>query len=92
MIEEGRSLNAFAKKLNISYRLVLGKIKNSEERLSIGLVEIDPHERRMHLTKKARMLLKIFNDIKKTEILPILKKAEKSFSILKRRAAGKKKH
>jgi molybdate transport system regulatory protein len=91
MIEGGQSLNAVAKKLNVSYRLVWGKIKDAEERLGIDLVEIDPHERKMHLTKEAKMLLKIFNDME-AEILPILKKAEKSFSSLKRRAAAKKKH
>ncbi len=83
MIEECQSLHAAAKKLKISYRLAWGKIKSSEERLGINLVEIKPHERRMHLTKEAKMLSKIFNDME-AEILPILKKAEKKFSSFKK--------
>jgi molybdate transport system regulatory protein len=89
MTGEGQSLNAVARKLHVSYRLVWGKIKDAEERLGIDLVEIDPYDRRMHLTKEARMLLKISHDME-AEILPILKKAERSFCDLQMRAAARK--
>ena len=85
MIEECQSLNSAAKKLHISYRLVWGKIKDAEARLGVDLVEIIPSERRMHLTTDAKKLLTIFNDLEK-EITPILKKAEKRFTALRRKA------
>jgi molybdate transport system regulatory protein len=91
MIEEGQSLNAVAKKLKISYHWVWSKIKDSEERLGINLVEVDYRKRGMHLTKEAKMLSKIFNDTE-TEVLPILKKAEKKFYSWKRRNAPKQKY
>jgi molybdate transport system regulatory protein len=83
-IEECHSLNSAAKKLNISYRLVWGKIKDAEERLGIQLVEINPGEKNMHLTKSAKALLEIFDDLEK-EIAPILKKAGKKITALKKR-------
>lgn len=91
MIEECQSLHAASKKLKISYRLVWGKIKSSEERMGINLVEMKPHERRMHLTKEAKMLLKIFNDLEE-EISPILKKSEKRFSSFKKSVCSENKH
>ncbi len=84
LIEESNSLNAAAKRLKISYRSAWGKIRNAEQRLGIRLVEINPGERKMHLTKEARMLLKIFNDMK-AEIIPSLRKAEKRITSLKNR-------
>jgi molybdate transport system regulatory protein len=50
MVDECQSLNAAAKKLDISYRLAWGKIKAAEARLGFELVENFPPERRMHLT------------------------------------------
>jgi molybdate transport system regulatory protein len=84
-----RSLNAAAKKLNISYRLVWGKIKDAEERLGVKLVEINPGEKKMHLTENAKALLVIFDDIEE-EIKPIMKKALKRIANLKKRALRKK--
>lgn len=83
-IDECHSLNSAAKKLNISYRLAWGKIKVAEERLGIDMVEVSPGEKKMHLTKGARELLAIFDDLEK-EITPILQKAEDKIMALKKR-------
>ncbi len=82
-IDECHSLNSAAKKLNVSYRLAWGKIKVAEERLGIHLVEVNPGEKKMHLTKDARKLLAIFDDLEK-EIAPILQKAEDKIAALKK--------
>lgn len=82
-IDECRSLNSAAKKLNVSYRLAWGKIKVAEERLGIHLVEVNPGEKKMHLTKEARELLAIFDELEK-ELTPILQKAEDKIAALKK--------
>jgi molybdate transport system regulatory protein len=87
-IEECHSLNSAAKKLNISYRLVWGKIKDAEERLGVKLVEINPGEKKMHLTKNAKALLAIFDDLEE-EITPILQKAVKRIADMKKRPEQK---
>lgn len=84
-IDECHSLNSAAKKLNISYRLAWGKIKVAEERLGIQLVEVNQGENKMHLTKDARELLAIFDDLEK-EITPILQNAENKIAALKQRS------
>jgi molybdate transport system regulatory protein len=84
-IDECHSLNSAVKKLKISYRLAWGKIKAAEERLGIQLVEVNPGEKKMHLTKDARELLAIFDGLEK-EITPILQKAENKIATLKERS------
>lgn len=61
-IEECRSLNAAAKKLNMSYRAAWGRLRASEERLGIKLVDHVAGEA-MHLTKEARTLLAEFKEL-----------------------------
>ena len=85
-IDECRSLNSAAKKLNVSYRLAWGKIKVAEERLGIHLVEVNPGEKKMHLTKEARELLAIFDELER-EITPILQNAENKIAALKKSPA-----
>ncbi|MEQ8180954.1 MAG: LysR family transcriptional regulator [Smithellaceae bacterium] len=88
-IDECRSLNSAAKKLNVSYRLAWGKIKVAEERLGIHLVEVNPGENKLHLTEGARELLAIFDDLEK-EITPILHKAEDKILALKKKSQKSK--
>jgi len=88
-IDECRSLNSAAKKLNVSYRLAWGKIKVAEERLGIHLVEVNPGENKLHLTEGARELLAIFDDLEK-EITPILQKAEDKIVALKKKSQKSK--
>lgn len=61
-IEECKSLNAAAKKLNMSYRAAWGRLKASEERLGFKLVDHVVGEA-MHLTKEARTLLAEFKEL-----------------------------
>lgn len=82
-IDECHSLNSAAKKLNVSYRLAWGKIKVSQERLGMRLVEVSSGENRMHLTENARELLSIFDNLEK-EITPILQRAENRILTLKK--------
>jgi molybdate transport system regulatory protein len=62
-IEECRSLNAAAKKLGMSYRAAWGRLRASEARLGIKLVETDGAGKAMTLTPKARILLERFNHL-----------------------------
>ncbi|MEN6622697.1 MAG: hypothetical protein ABFD50_14235 [Smithella sp.] len=89
-LEEGSSLNSAVKELNLSYRLIWGKIKNAEEKLGIKLVEINPGEKNMRLTKNAITSLKIFNELEK-EITPILQKAGRKMVALRKNALAKAK-
>jgi len=70
-IDECKSLNAAAKKLNMSYRAAWGRLKASEERLGIKLVE-HASGQALNLTDEARTLLEEFEaleDQMKTLIL-----------------------
>lgn len=89
-LEEGNSLNSAVKELNLSYRMVWGKIKNAEERLGVKLVEITPGEKNMRLTKNAKTSLKIFDQLEK-EITPILQKAGRKMVALRKNAQAKTK-
>ena len=60
-IEECGSLNSAAKKLNMSYRAAWGRLKASEQRLGIKLVQMDAAGGGMHLTKNAKELLDKFD-------------------------------
>ena len=56
-IIECKSLQAAAKELKMSYRAAWGRIKASEERLGIKLVESDGVGKSLHLTGEAKALL-----------------------------------
>jgi molybdate transport system regulatory protein len=89
-LEECNSLHSAVKKLNHSYRSVWGKIKTAEKRLGIQLVEINPGEKKMHLTKSAKASLEIFGELEK-EITPILRKAGKKMAALRKNALAEMK-
>jgi molybdate transport system regulatory protein len=57
-------LSAAAKKLNMSYRAAWGRLKASEERLGIQLVDRS-QGKSMHLTKKAKILIDQFDTLEK---------------------------
>ncbi len=63
-IDECNSLSAAAKKLNMSYRAAWGRLKASEERLGIELVDRS-QGKSMHLTPVARELLNQFDELEK---------------------------
>jgi molybdate transport system regulatory protein len=64
-IDECRSLNAAAKKLNMSYRAAWGRLRASEERLGVKLVESDTAKKGMTLTPAAKVLLDKFRQLEK---------------------------
>ncbi|MEN6465604.1 MAG: LysR family transcriptional regulator [Syntrophaceae bacterium] len=75
-IEECKSLNAAAKKLNMSYRAAWGRLKASEERLGVKLVDHVAGEA-MHLTKEARTLLAEFKALEEQLKILVLKAGPK---------------
>ena len=85
-IEESHSLNAAAKKLNMSYRAAWGRVKASEERLGIKLVE-RAQGKGMYLTDEAAKLFKQFDQLEqKTGIF--LQKAGRALSAPLKDRAG----
>ena len=64
-IDEQRSLNAAAKRLEMSYRAAWGRLKASEERIGIKLVEVGIHDKSMQLTQQARALIERFEKLEK---------------------------
>jgi molybdate transport system regulatory protein len=62
-IDECHSLNAAAKKLNMSYRAAWGRLKASEERLGVKLVESDTAKKGMTLTPAGKALLDKFRQL-----------------------------
>jgi molybdate transport system regulatory protein len=80
-IEDDRSLNAAAKKLQMSYRAAWGRLKASEERMGIKLVETDATEKGMHLTAQAKALIDRFEKLEK-DVEGLLAEANRDFSVL----------
>jgi molybdate transport system regulatory protein len=80
-IAECKSLNAAAKKLNMSYRAAWGRLKASEERLGIPLVVIESQKQGMHLTEQATALLEAFDQLEK-EIGSLIAERTKKLSFL----------
>ncbi len=64
-IQECRSLQAAAKELKMSYRAAWGRLKASEERLGIKLVESDGAKKGLRLTAEARELLEQYERVEK---------------------------
>jgi molybdate transport system regulatory protein len=62
-IMEFHSLHTAAKKLNMSYRAAWGRLKASEERLGIKLVETHAGVRGMALTNEGKTLLTLFDEL-----------------------------
>jgi molybdate transport system regulatory protein len=80
-IESLRSLNAAAKKLQMSYRAAWGRLKASEERMGMKLVEVDSTEKGMHLTPRAKGIIERFEKLEK-DVEGLLKDAEQDFRSL----------
>ena len=64
-IEECRSLSAAAKKLRMSYRAAWGRLRASEDRLGIPLVELTDNRQGMRLTAEAKKLRDAFVELEK---------------------------
>ncbi|OPY84535.1 MAG: chromosome replication initiation inhibitor protein [Syntrophus sp. PtaU1.Bin208] len=80
-VAECKSLNAAAKKLNMSYRAAWGRLKASEERLGIPLVVIESQKQGMHLTEQATALLEAFDQLE-AEISSLIAERTKQLSFL----------
>ncbi len=77
-IDEQRSLNAAAKKLEMSYRAAWGRLKASEERMGMQLVESNAREKTMQLTPHARALIERFEKLE-ADVEALLKQANADF-------------
>jgi len=64
-IEECRSLSAAAKRLKMSYRAAWGRLRASEDRLGIPLVELTDNRQGMRLTAEAKKLRDAFVELEK---------------------------
>jgi len=74
-IEGHHSLHAAAKHLKMSYRAAWGRLKASEKRLGIRLVEVDNSKKSgMHLTAEAKKLIDSFDKLD-GEITSLINKA-----------------
>jgi molybdate transport system regulatory protein len=62
-IEECQSLSAAAKKLKMSYRAAWGRLRASEDRLGIPLVELTDNRQGMRLTEEAKKLKNAFVEL-----------------------------
>ena len=80
-IDEQRSLNAAAKRLEMSYRAAWGRLKASEERIGIKLVEVGIHDKSMQLTQQARALIERFEKLEK-DVEKLLNAANQDFQKL----------
>jgi molybdate transport system regulatory protein len=80
-VQDMRSLNAAAKKLEMSYRAAWGRLKASEERMGMKLVEVDPLEKGMHLTAQARALIERFEKLEK-DVGTLVAEAGREFTAL----------
>lgn len=82
-IDEQRSLNAAAKKLGMSYRAAWGRLKASEERMEMRLVEIVDGEKSMQLSKQARSIIDRFEKLE-SDVEKLLHTADHDFQKLLR--------
>ncbi|PKN85233.1 MAG: molybdenum-binding protein [Deltaproteobacteria bacterium HGW-Deltaproteobacteria-1] len=80
-IDEQHSLNAAAKRLEMSYRAAWGRLKASEERIGIKLVEIGVHDKSMQLTQQARAIIDRFEKLEK-DVEKLLNAANHDFKKL----------
>lgn len=84
-IDEQHSLNAAAKKLEMSYRAAWGRLKASEERMGMKLVDIGVHDKSMQLTPQARAIIGRFEKLEK-DVEELLHTAHQDFQKLIRKS------
>jgi len=80
-VAEQHSLNAAAKKLEMSYRAAWGRLKASEERMDMKLVDINTKEKSMKLTEQARVMIDRFEKLEK-DVEKLLHEADQDFKKL----------
>jgi molybdate transport system regulatory protein len=80
-IDEQHSLNAAAKELGMSYRAAWGRLKASEERMGMKLVETSAREKSLQLTPLARKIIDRFEKLEQ-DVENLLHAADKDFQKL----------
>ncbi|HPJ96928.1 MAG TPA: LysR family transcriptional regulator [Smithellaceae bacterium] len=80
-VTEHHSLNAAAKKLEMSYRAAWGRLKASEERMGMKLVDVDAKEKTMKLTAQASAIIDRFEKLEK-DVERLLDEANRDFQKL----------
>ncbi len=80
-VDEQKSLNAAAKKLEMSYRAAWGRLKASEERMGMKLVDIGVRDKSMQLTEQARAIITRFEKLEK-DVEALLQAADQDFQKL----------
>jgi molybdate transport system regulatory protein len=80
-IQNGHSLNNAARKLQMSYRAAWGRLKASEQRMGLKLVEIDATEKGMRLTSKALAIIERFEKLEK-DVEVLLAEVNREFRLL----------
>jgi molybdate transport system regulatory protein len=80
-LDKEHSLNAAAKKLAMSYRAAWGRLKASEERMGMKLIEANTKDKSMHLTPKARAIIKRFEKLER-DVEKLLMTADQDFQRL----------
>lgn len=81
-IDECKSLQAAAKSLNMSYRAAWGRLKASEKRLGLNLVESHGPGRGMRLTEEARLYMNEFGKLEH-EIENLIRRANVGLQYIK---------
>ncbi len=82
-VAEQHSLNAAAKKLEMSYRAAWGRLKASEDRMGMKLVDISTKEKSMKLTDQAKAMIERFEKLEK-DVEDLLHTADQDFQKLLR--------
>ena len=80
-IDEQHSLNAAAKELGMSYLAAWGRLKASEERMGMKLVETSAKEKSLQLTPLARKIIDRFEKLEQ-DVENLLHTADKDFQRL----------
>jgi molybdate transport system regulatory protein len=80
-VEDRKSLNAAVKKLEMSYRAAWGRLKASEERMGIKLIEAGPKGKSLQLTTEARAIIERFEKLERA-VEALLQEADHDFKRL----------
>jgi molybdate transport system regulatory protein len=82
-VEKGQSLSTAAKQLEMSYRAAWGRLKASEDRMGVKLVEIGDN-RSIHPTQRARAIIARFEQLE-GDVQKLMSAAEADFRKLIRK-------
>jgi len=79
-VQEKKSLNAAVKELKMSYRAAWGRLRASEERMGLKLLDHGPREKSAHLTPQAKAIIARWDKLK-MEIEELLREADKDLQV-----------